>query len=94
MAKKKRKPVKCESCGFDSWDGRVCRGCKKYYGSAEDAIAGSALAREMANMTYDQVVEKLASMVDLVVYDWPGPSLPRLLYSDGVGGADRRDRQG
>jgi len=89
---KKRRPTICQACGFNSWDGRVCRGCKAYYGTAEDAIAGSALARSLEGATWDHVFGILASLVDVIVPDWPGPNLQSILHSTPsvpqIGGTD------
>jgi hypothetical protein len=67
---KKRKATTCEACGFPSWDGRVCKSCKRFYGTAEDAIAGAELQRRLKKATFDEVWKILGEMVDSIVPDW------------------------
>jgi hypothetical protein len=71
--------VICQACGFPSRT-RVCRGCRKYYGTADDAIAGSALARRFQGKTFPEVFAILSELVDVFV-EWP--SVPHNHHTKG-----------
>lgn len=64
-----RAPTVCQACGFPSYNGRVCKGCRKFYGgSSANAIAAADLARKMgACKTLEEIQEVLFLLVDFVV---------------------------
>jgi hypothetical protein len=84
--KRKRTPTKCECCGFNSWNGRVCKFCIKFYGPpAENAIAARELSRRLEGChSLEDVMAVLGSLCDYIVdisdLNPPKP-FPQLLYS-------------
>lgn len=97
MATKKRATKLCEACGYPSYCGRVCKSCKKFYGTTEDAIAGSALAKRMgAAHSLEDSLAILSELVDVIVPDWPfihGQNLHVASRAD-LGGLHREDSPG
>lgn len=83
---RKRKATTCEACGFESWHGRVCRECLRYWGGpASNVLAAVALRRRLDGChTLEHVGGVLGELCDVLVSDWPGVSLPRLLYGSAV----------
>ena len=77
-----RKSTICEACGYASWNGRVCKGCLKFYGPpAENAIAGSALARRMAKcVTFEDTIQALSELCDYMVH-WPMTDMVPLVHT-------------
>lgn len=73
----KRKPTVCQSCFHNSYNGRVCKGCLKFYGTAQSAIAGSAMQRAIKDLTVDQVYRFLGAMCDVMVPDFPSTDMYR-----------------
>jgi hypothetical protein len=89
-----RKPTVCQACGLSSFNGRVCRGCSRYWGPpVENVLAAVALRRRLDTChSLDQVFDVLADLADHIVPDWPGANLPGLLYqarsAPAIAGAD------
>ena len=90
MAKKQaRKGTVCQTCGGSSYNGHMCKFCKKYYGTYKNAVAAIALRKRLdACKDFDDITVVLGSVCDVIVPDWPGVSLPRLLHSTLVSPRD------
>jgi hypothetical protein len=77
----KRKPTVCQSCGYPSWNGRVCRCCLAYWGGpVENVLAAVRLRRRLDGATAEQIAAILSELCDIQCPDMPGPYLPALLY--------------
>jgi hypothetical protein len=86
MAKKRvRRPTTCEACGEDSYNGRVCRDCSKFWGKPiANVLAAVALRRRLDNcVSFDQVASVLGELVDTIVPDCLGKGLPTMIYGSG-----------
>lgn len=79
MKRKRRSPTVCQACGCSSYNGRVCRACRKFYGGPpENAIAAAALARRAQEVGPAILLE----LADYIVPDLGSTSLPQLLHSN------------
>lgn len=68
-----RKATVCLCCGFSSWNGRVCKGCRDFYGgTVENCVAARQLQRRLEGLNYDGVCDVLAELCDIIVPGWPG----------------------
>lgn len=84
-----RKPTVCQACGYPSYNGRVCKACRKFYGgTVENCIAAATLAHRLEGTTHEQAFAILAELCDVIVPDWPGVVNHTTIQP--VSGADRR----
>jgi hypothetical protein len=89
MTRTKRKPTVCQACGFPSYNGRVCKSCRAYYGGdVKNCVEAAALAKRLEGLTYDEAVAALCELFDVVVPDLPRYNTPWSVPA--IGAADTK----